>query len=324
MHPACAPATPAFFRHQHFRTQMIMSIKRLKRSLRLVHRSLQRTWLDRTLKFRLASHWKRHVRGAPSPLPSDEALVVSLTSYPPRYPTLHLTLQSLLLQTYADRRVVLWIAHEEMALLPARVRALTAYGLDIRACENTRSFKKLLPALQAFPNATIVTADDDLYYWPDWLQQLVDAASAAPGDIVAHRIHRIRHAPTGLPLPYNQWEIDSQNTETDGLNFPTGNGGILYPPRILGPLVQDRDAYTSLCPSADDIWFYWMGRLNGVQYRRVRSNQALHDWRGSQASALSIGNVGADANSQQIAAMIDRYGYVNRRAELSEEKDAAA
>jgi hypothetical protein len=301
-----------------------MIIKRLKRLVRLTQHHLHLACRDRWLKARLARQWKQRMRSAPAPAPSANALVVSLTSYPPRFPTLHLTLQSLLLQNYVDRRVVLWIARQDVAQLPPAVRALTAHGLDIRTCDDTRSYKKLLPALQAYPDATIVTADDDLYYWPEWLQQLVDAAAAAPGDIVAHRIHRIRHSAAGLPLPYRQWEVESQNNETSGLNFPTGNGGILYPPGILSPLVQDREAYTSLCPSADDIWFYWMGRLNGARYRRVDSCHTLHDWQGSQALSLSKDNVGTDRNDQQIAAMIGRYGYVNKGTTVLEANSARA
>lgn len=288
-----------------------MIIKRLKRFVRVNQYRFQLAYRDRLFKIRLARQWAQRTRAAPLPPPGDNALVVSLTSYPPRYPTLHLTLQSLLLQSYVNRRVVLWIAHEEMASLPARVLALTAHGLEIRACDNLRSFKKLLPALQAFPDATIVTADDDLYYWPEWLQQLVDGSAGAPGDIVAHRVHRIRHTPAGMPMPYAHWEIDSRNSDSSPLNFPTGNGGILYPPGVLGARVQDRDAFTALCPHADDIWFYWMARLNGVRYRRARGGQTLHDWQGSQSSALWINNVGADLNDRQIAAMIARYGYVN-------------
>lgn len=297
---------------------IVMIIKRFKRVVRLTQYRMHLACRDRWLKACLARQWALRIRGTPTPAPSANALVVSLTSYPARYPTLHLTLQSLLLQSYVDRRVILWIAHQDMVRLPPAVLALTTHGLEIRACDDTRSFKKLLPALQAFPETTIVTADDDLYYWPEWLQGLVDAAAATPGDIVAHRIHRIRHSAAGLPLPYRQWEVESQNTEACGLNFPTGNGGILYPPGILSPLVQNREAYTSLCPSADDIWFYWMGRINGVRYRRAGGCQILHEWHGSQASSLSKDNVGEDRNDQQIAAMISRYGYVNRNITMPE------
>lgn len=290
-----------------------MIIKRLKRMVRLSMHYTELYLRDHWLKWRLRRHWTAHLRAAPVAAPATATpLIVSLTSYPARFATLHWTLKSLLLQSYAERKVVLWIAHQDMARLPADVLALQAHGLEIRACDDTRSFKKLLPAMQHFPGATIVTADDDLFYWPDWLRQLVDAAKASDGkEIVAHRIHRIRHTADGLPLPYSQWEIESQNTEASALNFPTGNGGVLYPPDILADGAQDRAAYTSLCPTADDIWFYWMGRLNGVRYRRVPGSHFLHDWQGSQLSALSIDNVGADRNDQQIARMIARYGYVN-------------
>jgi len=96
-------------------------------------------------------------------------LIVSLTSHPPRFPTLHLTLGCLLDQSFRADRVILWIAHDDMALLPAAVRKLERRGLEIRACDDIRSYKKLVPALEAFPHAFIVTADDDLELAPDWL-----------------------------------------------------------------------------------------------------------------------------------------------------------
>lgn len=292
---------------------MMKRLKRLKPAVRLALHHVHMFVRDRWLKRRLQRQWQRHVRAAtPAGPPAGDAVIVSLTSYPPRFPSLHWTLQSLLLQSHPHKRIMLWIAHGDMARLPPAVLELQRHGLEIMACDDTRSYKKLVPALQAHPDATIVTADDDIYYWKDWLRQLVDAAAAGGGkDIVAHRIHRIRHNPQGLPLPYPQWEIESRNGELSGLNFPTGNGGILYPAHVLDPAVTDQAAFRALCPSADDIWFYWMGRRNGARYRRVAGHHYVHDWQGSQASALSNDNVGDELNDRQIAAMIARYGYVN-------------
>lgn len=42
------------------------------------------------------------------------------------------------------------------------------------------------------------------------------------------------------------------------LNFPTGVGGTLYPPHALPPEVHNQEAYMTLSPHADDVWFYAM------------------------------------------------------------------
>ncbi len=60
---------------------------------------------------------RRH-HGLPNPL------VVSLTSYPPRFPTLHLTLMTLLSQQVLPDRVVLYVFEGDHASLPRDVVAL--------------------------------------------------------------------------------------------------------------------------------------------------------------------------------------------------------
>ena len=79
------------------------------------------------------------VRGARHRL--DREVVVSLTSFPPRFSTLHLTLRTLLNQSVSPDRIVLWIAHQDMALLPRKVLALQTQGIEIRPCDDLRSFK---------------------------------------------------------------------------------------------------------------------------------------------------------------------------------------
>ena len=83
---------------------------------------------------------------------------MSLTSYPPRYRALANTLRSLIDHTVRADRLVLWIAHDDLVALPPEVRALAAHKLEVRGCDDLGPFKKLVPSLLAFPDATIVTA----------------------------------------------------------------------------------------------------------------------------------------------------------------------
>ncbi len=112
-------------------------------------------------------------RGRPHGLPGE--LIVSLTSYPPRFRTLDLTLRCLLTQTVRPDRVILWIAEADMAKLPPAVVALVEYGLDIRACKDTRSYKKIIPALAAFllhtsppPTTMSITPRGGSGNWWNW------------------------------------------------------------------------------------------------------------------------------------------------------------
>jgi len=112
--------------------------------------------------------WHSGVAQSPHPLPGQ--LIVSLTSYPPRFATLDKTIKCLLRQTVKPDAIVLWIASGDRSKLPDAVTRLERDGLTIACCDNLRSYKKIIPALERYPNAFIVAADDDLYIWPTWLE----------------------------------------------------------------------------------------------------------------------------------------------------------
>lgn len=241
----------------------------------------------------------------------DTPLIVSLTSFPLRFPTLLPTLKGLMRQSMAPDRVQLWIAEEDMAALPAEVRALAAEGLEILPCTDLRSYKKIVPALRAHPDATIVTADDDLYYGPDWLAGLVDAARRHPDDVIGHRAHRIAYGPDGRMLSYELWKKNIAGEVSGPDIFATGVGGVLYPPGCLHPDVTREDLFRTLCPHADDIWLYWMARRQGAEIRHVGPRTRIVEWPGSQESnlrAINRGAPGETGNDRAIAAMTAHFG----------------
>jgi len=233
-------------------------------------------------------------------------LVVSLTSYPPRFPTLHLTLKSLLLQSVRPTRLILWIASGDAEMLPRQVTALEKEGLEIRFCEDIKSYKKIIPALTSFPDAMIVTADDDIYYWRAWLMELLDESRKYPQDVIAHRVHRMQYDREAI-LPYRSWLENVTDSDIHPANFPTGIGGVLYPSGCFHSDVHDREKFMRLCPNADDVWLYWMTRLNGGFARRSLTKSIPIPWRGSQV--VSLWKENRTQNDVQIAQMVEAYGH---------------
>jgi hypothetical protein len=249
-------------------------------------------------------------RAKPHGLPGE--LIVSLTSYPARFDTLHLCIRSLLDQTVRPDRVILWISQADAAALPRKVHALASLGLEVRPVADTRSYKKLVDALAAFPDAFIATADDDIYYARDWLETLVAGVEPGVDAVICHRAHRIPHATSGLP-PYLSWQWDVQD---DAARLPsvdlvaTGVGGVLYPPRVLHAETTDSATFMSLCPRGDDLWFYWMARRTGATYRKVGGPFVQKMLPGSQEEALFNENSGG-VYDEQIARLSARYGLPN-------------
>ena len=241
----------------------------------------------------------------------DGQLIVSLTSYPPRFPTLALTLKSLLDQTVRPDATVLWIAEADLARLPPEVGALEAHGLSIRGCEDVGSFKKILPALRAYPDAFVAIADDDSHYPDDWLESLVDGYDPAEPTIVAHRAHRLAYGGDGRLAPYREWPRDVSDPASarpsDDL-LPTGNGGVLYPPGSLPPLALDGGLRRRLSPTCDDTWLFFLARLAGTRVRRTRGARSpLVEWADTQDVSLRKYHRQGQKDAI-IAALADHFG----------------
>lgn len=247
------------------------------------------------------------VNGGKHSIPGE--LIVSLTSYPPRFPTLHLTLKCLLNQTVRPDRIILWVADHEIGQLPKKILDMKAGGLlEIRSCVDSGPYDKIVPALEHFPYAFIVTADDDVYYKPHWLEILLSAWNGDLKNIVAHRVHRIKLDDNKEPAPYLDWKHDIGERQDSPLNFATGVGGVLYPPGALDKRVTDRDAFLKNCPKADDLWLFWMARLNGAKITKAPSDIQFVNWLASQKTALCYQNVNGAGNDVKIRNMIGSYG----------------
>jgi hypothetical protein len=257
-------------------------------------------------KVTLGFLWRR----AAKPHGLQSPLIVSLTSYPPRFGKLPLTLKCLLSQSMAADRIILWIAHQDKCALTPAILNLQKAGLEISYCDDLRSYKKIIPTLQNYPDSFIATADDDLYYWPTWLEELVCSYQMESKDVICHRAHRIRLGADNLPFQYSQWKYETQRIDASPLIFQTGVGGVLYPPGVFHSDVLNVDAIKKFCPQADDVWLYWMMRLNGRVTRKTEYMHALYSWPETQQISLWQNNVAGGGNDIQIAAMLKAYGNV--------------
>ena len=237
-------------------------------------------------------------------------LYISLTSYPRRFETLHHTLRSLSLQSVQPDGILLWIAHDDVPQLPAATLSMTGLGVTIVACDDLRSFKKLVPALGAHPDAYLVTADDDVYYPPDWLETFTRKVDPAVPAILCQRAHRMRYDAGGAPLSYDAWEEDVQDTRARELStdlVPVGVGGVLYPPGTLAGPVADRSLFEQLAPDTDDLWFYWMARLGHSRHRKVGGFFRQIHWPQTQRGRLYERNE-QGGNDRAMQRLTDYFG----------------
>ena len=238
-------------------------------------------------------------------------LIISLTSYPDRYECLPLTLNCLLSQTVMPDKIILWIGYQDQDLLTDDILSFRQKGIAIQFCENIGSYKKIIPTLQNYPDSYIVTADDDTYYPATWLEKLVITSKNNTTNVIAHRVRRIELDNQGKLLPYEKWAFELDNLSPSPLNFPTGVGGVLYPPHVFHPDVLKSNIFMKLCPTGDDIWLYWMWQIKGAMCQlatKTKDNTFIVNWPESQKNSLWAHNQKGQ-NDQQINKMIGLYGF---------------
>ena len=239
----------------------------------------------------------------------DHEVVVSLTTYSYRIHEVYLTIESIMQGTVKPNRIILWLAEDEFGgkTLPVALQNQMKRGLEVRYCEDLRSYKKIIPTLDLYPDACIVTIDDDALYESDLLEHLIASYKSHPDCVSACRVHKIKTDENGFPLPYMQWDMLKYNAFPSVHNFITGVGGVLYPPHSLSKMVADRNLYMQLCPHGDDIWLYAMLVLNGVKVVKAFT----HDVRGDDyvlnesqyVQSLWSSNQEENGNDPQIRAV---------------------
>ncbi|PAX06343.1 hypothetical protein [Sphingomonas lenta] len=157
----------------------------------------------------------------------------------------------------------------------------------------------------------MVTADDD-FYVPNWLEELVAGYDPAAPTIVCHRAHPVlQFGSANTPL-YLERESDVQDEaarrpSTDLL--AVGLGGTLYPSRSLHPDATDHDAFTRLCPHADDLWCSWCARRAGSLYKKIGGPFPILNWDSTQKERLF--NLNATESDAQLRRLLDAYGDPN-------------
>ncbi len=239
-------------------------------------------------------------------------VVVSLTSYGRRVKksVVCYTVYSLLRQTLQPKRIILWLSQDEWTenTLPKRVAQLRQYEVEIRFCEDMRSYKKLLPTLQFLPDEDIITVDDDVLYPASLVGQLMSTHEQHPEDIIATHMY----SPDMDNLqPYRQWHLAPLGT--GGMHFfAVGVGGILYPAHALHSQMLDYALACRYAPLADDVWFWGASIAQGTNKRTTNwtfdavSFDAIYQFL-HKGSALQHTNVKGSTitNDTQIAATLN-------------------
>lgn len=186
----------------------------------------------------------------------EDGIVISLTSFPARMGVVWITLDSLFRQKMRPDKIVLYLSDEEfpggLDKVPEQVRRFSAYGLEIRFVpDNLYCHKKYFYALRDFPDAVVITVDDDSYYRSDMVWRLVEMHRKYPSAVCCNIASVINVESFN---DYSTWKKSSVAHAPNDLCLANGFGGVLYPPHVMGPGLLDKELLLKLAPKADDLW----------------------------------------------------------------------
>lgn len=238
----------------------------------------------------------------------DRQRIVSVTSYPARIHAAATALRTLTEQTVPADRIILWLAEEqfperEQALPPDLLTLLTDGQVQLRWCpEDLAPHKKYFYAMQDYPEAVIITTDDDILYPKTMIEELMRGYLLYPDCVSAVRTHLMTFSPDGKLLPYDQWvqEYDGQRMQPSRQLMAVGVGGVLYPPHRLSNVLFRADTIRHTCLMADDLWLKAIECLSEVPVVCVGKNRPLQYVPDSQEIALWKTNVTLQKNDSQF------------------------
>lgn len=247
----------------------------------------------------------------------DKEIIISLTTHGRRIHSVHLTIESLMCQTIKPNKIILWLSEKEFSnnKLPLMLKKYEDRGLEILFTRDLRSYTKLLPCLKEHQDDIIITVDDDIIYDYNMVENLIREYSIQPDLIHFCRGHRMI-IKNKILLPYKKWLMNIEKTDITLLNFPTGVGGVLYPPHSLSEEVFNEKVFLDMCPSADDVWFKAMALLKDSNskkvHTRIENGLEYVELKELQNSGLRVLNVDGNKNDEQIEAVFKRYSLHNK------------
>ena len=253
---------------------------------------------------------------------SKPQVIVSLTSFPAAIPYAAKAIQSILQGNILPDKVILYLTFAQFGeeSIPQELTDMAKQNplFEIRDYpKDIRSYRKLIPAIKDFPDAIIVTIDDDVAYHKNMLRDLLLLHEQMPDAVLAHRAKLMKPgAPYRKWRKYRWYHFLTKRIHRNFKNIQTGVGVVLYPPKSLNKEMLDIDLFTQIAPTTDDIWFWAAGVANGFPVIPVPFGYNKPKGVGKPRElSLKTTNfkTGIDRNAAALQKILEKYPIVRQR-----------
>ncbi len=121
-----------------------------------------------------------------------ERLIVSLTTWKARFDNIPGVLDSIFAQTLPPDKLILNLAFDEV--VPDSLQQyLDRHAVEINRVPDTKVYKKLIPTLRKYPEACVVSIDDDWLYPPQMLEEFMRIHQQNPDSPISGNQESIHH-----------------------------------------------------------------------------------------------------------------------------------
>lgn len=233
---------------------------------------------------------------------NKEKIIVSMTSWPPRYESAALAMKFIVQQcdegNLHDRaKFVLVLSEDECCATYARKEAcelmekMDALGVEVIIDKgNIRSHKKLIPTLEKYPYNPILVVDDDIQQERGWLRTFIDDNERHPNDIIyGNATSRIKIAEGKI---FEDRGVIARIMSKPGhvsidLKPANGAAGTLYPAyTFTHEQFFDRDLFMRIAPTDDETWQWAFAVIINKQYRCLSAHNIPNTLGANQRYAL--------------------------------------
>ncbi len=248
-------------------------------------------------------------------------IIVSLTTYPARIKNVWVTVATLLNQTYKPKGIILYLSKEQFPKgeegLPNNLKRLKKRGLSIEFVDgDIKPHKKYYYSFKDYSEYIVITADDDVFYPENHIQQLVEASKEYPDAVICMRSHLIDTFEINGAKefsPYNKWKNNITDIP-DMQTLPVGGNGVLYKPTLFNDELYDIEKITKYCLYTDDLWLKLMEVYSGIKAYNCSKNPLVYfDNIFTQKTGLWHDNTSQGTNRNDVAWRELMEAYPNQR-----------
>jgi hypothetical protein len=209
--------------------------------------------------------------------------IISFTTIPTRIDHIQPMVDSILKQTIQADEILLWLPESYRRIkskitIPAYIKQS---NIKIKWCKDIGPFTKLYyTLLQEWEHkeTIIITADDDVYYPPKWLEGLIKQSIKTPHKAIGYRGRILEDK-----LDYKSGTLlfGAPSRKPVNVDIITGTWGALYKPKFFTEYIFNDEVLNSNF-MVDDIWITGNLAKNKIERiiiknRGVKLIQEIHN-----------------------------------------------